>query len=49
MYAIILGGLVGLNNAPGQIVNSYATGDGGGRVVFVPRAELLQQLGRSTR
>jgi hypothetical protein len=27
VYAIILGGLVGLNNAPGQIINSYATGN----------------------
>jgi hypothetical protein len=26
---------------------SYATGDGGGRVVFLSRAELLQQLGGS--
>jgi len=30
---------------PPGLYYSYATEDGGGRVVFVPRAELLQQLG----
>jgi hypothetical protein len=30
---------------PPGLYYSYATGDGGGRVVFVPRSELLTQLG----
>ncbi len=30
---------------PAGLYYSYATADGGGRVVFVPRADLLQQLG----
>ena len=30
---------------PPGLYYSYATGDGGGRVVFVPRSELLRQLG----
>lgn len=30
--------------SPG-LYGSYATGDGGGRIVFVPRSELLRQLG----
>ena len=51
-----LGDGASLRLAPGQgpvladleppgLYYSYATEDGGGRVVFVPRAELLQQLG----
>ena len=34
---------------PPGLYYSYATGDGGGRVVFLPRAELVRQLDRGAR